>query len=1125
MRNTHKLGFILLFSYILCGANSTLFAQNSKKKPAQQKSKSIRGNTQVDPISAKGYAELPPNNDPNYKIENLAQYVNPFIGTGGHGHTFPGAVMPFGMVQLSPDTRTDASWDGCGGYYYNDAYIYGFSHTHLSGTGVSDYGDVLFQPMSGSSSFDPKKYRSLFNHVSEEAKPGYYRVMLTQPQIAVELTATNRVGFHKYTFQNNNSDSMFVVIDLEHRDQLLSHNLDVNIGSTKVKGFRQSKAWANNQWVYFTANFSLPVLSVRYNAKKSIAILYFGQTLGYNKQDKVKTNEIFCNVGISFTSQDGAQRNNQVEIDYYLRKMDAEGHSLSAYEKKVNATSANVEVMARSNFYNHWFKEVQQNAEDAWNKELNKINIPNKNNEVKNDDLVKFYSALYHCMIHPSLSSDVDFQYRGRDQKIHYSNGNIYSVFSLWDTYRALHPLMSIIDKQRTADFINSFLNQYKQGGRLPVWELGSCETDCMIGYHSVSVIADAIMKGIPGIDIPLAIEAMRHSSDLKEEKYMYANPSISNALKLPKFKLGYIDVKNDAESVSKTLENAYDDWCISRVLFQEKKDSIAQIYLRRSERWKNMLDPETHFMRPRVNGEWLSPFDPREVNNHFTEANSWQYSFYVPHDIKTFTNILGGESKLEQHLDSLFHTSSKTTGREQSDISGLIGQYAHGNEPSHHMAYLYNYCKKPEKTQAILEKIWNEFYTTKPDGLIGNEDCGQMSAWAVMTAMGIYQVAPASNEYSLGMPMFPQIEVRFEDNHVLKITRDNVPDYMGGKIADATGSTEGRFLVSDINNGAGKGEYKNRLKHSELLDYPFIRFAYLPNMVKVKITNNYFKFDFSEAQTHNHDHLPKAVRTQTVLPLPTIIGTRMFEDDNQQILVIANPDYHKLISDKAFTEIHVKNLVTDKVESFATTLDTFKLEIKDNSVVWVGSYDRVGDKPQEFTAAYFVRKPNNYKVVSIAGKYNKQYTGGGDEALINGVLGATEWRAGDWQGYQDQDFEAVIDLGKPTELTSIGARFLQDSRAWILFPKDAEFFVSNDGQKFESVAKIISPVVDTMEQTVALPFETLIPKKTARYVKVKATNYGKLPTWHLGYPYGGTAFIFIDEILINPPIEIPLKK
>jgi hypothetical protein len=342
----------------------------------------------------------------------------------------------------------------------------------------------------------------------------------------------------------------------------------------------------------------------------------------------------------------------------------------------------------------------------------------------------------------------------------------------------------------------------------------------------------------------------------------------------------------------------------------------------------------------------------------------------------------------------------------------------------------------------------------------------------------------------------------------------------MGGKIADAKGSTEGRFLVSDINNGAGKGEYKNRLNHSELLNYPFISFAYLPNMVKADITNNYFQLDFTDAQKHT-----QKLRTQTVLPLPTIIGNRMFEGDKQQILVIANRDCRKLISGQAFTDVHIKNSITDKVETFTNTLDTFKLEIKDNSVVWAGSYDRVGDKPQEFTAAYFVRKPNNYKVVSIAGNYNKQYSGGGVEALVNGVLGATEWRAGDWQGYQDQDFEAVIDLGKPTELTSIGARFLQDSRAWILFPKDAEFFVSNDGHKFESVAKIISPVADTMEQTVALPFETLISKKTARYVKVKATNYGKLPTWHLGYPYGGTAFIFIDEILINPPIEILLKK
>lgn len=1126
MSTFKRLGILLLFSYITLTPSNLLKAQTNKQKSSSVKPK-IKGKTtpaNSPNLNGDRTKDIAPNEEFKPKQE-LTQYVNPFIGTGGHGHTFPGAVTPFGLVQLSPDTRTDASWDGCGGYYYNDAYIYGFSHTHLSGTGVSDYGDVLFQPMSGFSSFDPKKYRSLYNHVSEEANPGYYRVLLTQPQVSVELSASQRVGFHKYTFQNSNNDSMFVVIDLEHRDNLLSHNLDIKVGSSTVEGFRQSKAWANNQWVFFSAKFSLPILSVRYNAKKSIAILYFGQTLGFNKQDKVKTNEVFCNVGVSFTSINGARKNAQNEVQKLMVKLAEQGNSFPEIKARVSATSDNVEVIAQSSFNNAFFKLVREEAKEAWNNELNKINIPNKNNEVKNDDLVKFYSALYHCMIHPSLSSDVDYAYRGRDQKIHSSTRNTYSVFSLWDTYRALHPLMTIIDKGRTADFINSFLNQYKEGGRLPVWELGSCETDCMIGYHSVSVIADAIMKGIPGIDIPLAIDAMRHSSDLKEEKYMYQNPSIANQNKLPKIKLGYIDVKNDAESVSKTLENAYDDWCISRVLFKEKKDSIAQIYLRRSERWKNLLDPETHFMRPRTNGEWLKPFDPREVNNHFTEANSWQYSFYVPHDIEAFTKMLGGSDKLEQKLDSLFHTSSKTTGREQSDISGLIGQYAHGNEPSHHMVYLYNYCNKPAKAQVLLQKIWNEFYTTKPDGLIGNEDCGQMSAWAVMTAMGIYQMAPASNEYTLGVPMFPMVEINFEDNHTLKILRDNLPEYTGGKLADENGNTDGRYLVGDINHGDSKGQYRSKLKFNELNDYPFIRFGYLPNLVKAEITNNYFKFNFSDAELHSYSNLPKAAQTLKYLPLPTIQGPRMFDENTQKVLVIANKDISKLQSEKAFTEIHVKDFKTDSVKSYLTSLDTFQLNIAGNSLVYAGNYANVGEKPIEFTSAYFIQKPNKYKVVSIAGKYNKQYTGGGDDALINGVLGSTEWRAGDWQGYQDQDFEAVIDLGKSTELTSVGARFLQDSRAWILMPTSVEFLVSEDGQKFESISMIKSTVSDTLQQTVIVPVQTIVPKKSARFLKVKAINFGKLPPGHLGYPYGGTAFIFIDEILVNPPLIQTLKN
>jgi predicted alpha-1,2-mannosidase len=385
----------------------------------------------------------------------------------------------------------------------------------------------------------------------------------------------------------------------------------------------------------------------------------------------------------------------------------------------------------------------------AWNKELSKIEAKDKNEE----KLRTFYTALYHVMIHPNIAMDVDGNYRGLDNQIHQAEGfDYYTVFSLWDTFRATHPLFTIIDKKRTSDFINTFLAMYQQGGRLPVWELCSNETDCMIGYHSVSVMADALAKGITNFDIELAFEAMKKSATW-------------NHLGLPQYmENGFLSIDDEHESVSKTLEYAYDDWCIAQVAQYIGNEEDYQNYMYRSNAWRNLLDPETKLMRPRKNGGWLTPFEPREVNNYFTEGNSWQYSFFVPQDVNGMIKAMGGAQIFEEKLDELFSTSTETTGRTQADITGLIGQYAHGNEPSHHMAYLYNYVSKPEKTKQRVHQILEEFYSSKPDGLIGNEDCGQMSAWYVMSAMGLYSVTPGSSQYTLTEPFLDDFTVHLEN-------------------------------------------------------------------------------------------------------------------------------------------------------------------------------------------------------------------------------------------------------------------------------------------------------------------------------------------------------------------------
>ena len=567
-----------------------------------------------------------------------AEYVNPFIGTGGHGHCFPGATLPHGMLQLSPDTRLEG-WDGCSGYHYSDNFIYGFSHTHLSGTGVSDYGDILLMPMTGNPSPLNTVYGSSFSHDREEASPGFYAVHLEDDNIDVALTTTARTGFHQYLFPSSEGK---VILDLKHRDKVLESSIHI-VDSVTVTGMRRSSAWAVNQYVFFVMKFSEPIQ--HYGIWENDSLLSEGtSTLEHSKNAKayfdfqLESKKLQIKVAISPVSIEGA-----------IRNLEAENPGWD-------------------------FESVKTMAKSVWNDELSKITVE----DTSEDKKIIFYTALYHTAIAPNLNMDVDRQYRGRDNQIHTAKDfDYYSVFSLWDTYRATHPLYTLLDTKRTLDYIQTFLTQYQQGGRLPVWELASNETDCMIGYHSVSVIADAYTKGIRGFDSNLALEAMLASAH-------------TNLFGLTGYRSrGFIEANDDHESVSKTLEYAYDDWCIAQFAKALGNQDLYKQFLERAQNYKNLLHPRTGFMQPRNNGGWILPFAPEEVNNHYTEANSWQYSFYAPQDIAGYMKLLGGKSGLEKKLDALFTASEKTTGRDQADITGLIGQYAHGNEPSHHIIYL----------------------------------------------------------------------------------------------------------------------------------------------------------------------------------------------------------------------------------------------------------------------------------------------------------------------------------------------------------------------------------------------------------------------------------------------------
>ncbi len=942
-----------------------------------------------------------------YSQTNFSQFVNPFIGTGGHGHTYPGATLPFGMVQLSPDTRIDGSWDGCSGYHFSDSLLYGFSHTHLSGTGVSDYGDILFVPTTSKPILNGKQYSIGFSHKNEKASAGFYSVTLNDG-INVELTTTTRVGFHKYTFPNKKDN--WIILDLSHRDKTIETKLNI-ISKTKIEGMRRSDAWAKDQHIYFVAEFSKP-FTEDFDFENNNPLILKRHAFKFNSSDK----SILIKVGISTVSIEGAKKNLNAELP-------------------------------------HWdFDKVKSEATNIWNNELGKIQITSNDK----DKLTIFYTALYHTMIQPNVNMDVDSSYRGMDNKIHQADGfTYYTVFSLWDTFRAAHPLYTIIDRKRTLDFINTFLAHYDQGGRLPVWELCSNETDCMIGYHSVSVITDAYVKGIRNFDTQKALEAMKKSATW-------------NHFGLPQYiSNGFLSIEDEHESISKTLEYSYDDWCIAEFAKLLNDRTIFNEYITRSLSYKNIFDSKTGFMRPRINGGWISPFDPKEVNNNFTEANSWQYSFFVPHDISGLISLQGGKENFEKKLDELFTTSTQTTGREQADITGLIGQYAHGNEPSHHMAYLYNYIGKPNKTQFRVNQILNQFYKNSPDGLIGNEDCGQMSAWYILSSLGMYQVCPGNQEFTLSSPIFDKAIINLENGNKIEINsiRENEND----------------IYISKIN---GRNDYT--LNYDDM--QKGINLNYQLNSTFTEKTDNFI--------------FPKTEVLFNLLPVPIIESdSKTFKDSGIVKIYQTEKDSKIYFTSDGITP-------TEKSEKYI-----LPILIEKNITIKAISINNYGERSNVATASYF-KFPNNWNI-QIKSTYSKQYSAGGDDGIIDGLRGDINWRKGGWQGFQGKDFEATIDLMEVKNISTLSAGFLQDTRSWILMPSKVEFETSIDGNKFSSVGIVNNSIKDDDLNVLLKDYSLNLSKSIkTRFIKIKAKNYGKLPSWHAGA--GGDAYIFIDEIIVN---------
>lgn len=664
------------------------------------------------------------------KINRLTSYVNTFTGTDGPGNTYPGAVLPFGMVQLSPDNGLPG-WDRIAGYFWPDSTIAGFSHTHLSGTGAGDMYDLLLMPLNSrfTESLTPEgRYRpySKFSHNQEKASPGYYAVDLLSSGIKAELTTTARVGFHQYTFPKDEKSQL--ILDLGYSlnwDAPVDTKITIENDQT-ISGYRKSKGWARDQRVYFVIKFSKPLEDVQLfeNSKEKDANSVRGKFTRIVANYKTETDEkILVKVALSSASTEGARKNLEAELPDWN------------------------------------FEQTVKDAENIWESYLSKIKI--KGTEPQKE---LFYTNLYHCFLTPSLHSDVDGAYKGADGDVHVANGyNKYDTFSLWDTFRATHPLYTILNPKETEDMIKSFLSHYDETGLLPVWSLAGNETNMMIGYHAVPVIVDAYFKGIP-VDAKKALEACVASAT---EKGRQIDTYIE---------LGYVPTGEDHEnwSVSKTLEYVYNDWCIAQLAKALGENDIEKTFSKRADNWKNLYDSSSTFFRPKdKDGNFSSPFSAKEYTREFCESNAWQYFWFVPHNIEGLIDTLGQE-KFTVKLDSMFTYYPLPEDKLPIFSTGMIGQYAHGNEPSHHVSYLYNSIGKHWKTQQMVRRIIETQYSTEPNGYCGNEDCGQMSAWLVFSSMGMYPINPADGVYSLTSPLFEEAMIQLENGKQFIISTEN---------------------------------------------------------------------------------------------------------------------------------------------------------------------------------------------------------------------------------------------------------------------------------------------------------------------------------------------------------------
>ena len=968
----------------------------------------------------------------------LFETVNPFIGTGGHGHTYPGATMPFGMVQLSPDSRLDG-WDGCGGYHYSDSVIYGFSHTHLQGTGVSDYGDILLMPVTqfnqeGKTWSD--RYKSAFDHEQESAHAGYYSVQLEDHGVFAELTSTNRVGIHRYRLEE--PDTVTLVIDLQHRDELIHYSIEPLNDSTII-GHRLSNNWAKEQHVYFAIRFDRS-----FEWKDQLSEVFTTDTLdnGTLMQSMEYVPVFACDFGSI----------EELNVRLALSFVDTEG-ALKNLEAEAPVSD---------------FDLYRQQAEQSWEQQLQSIAIDGGTN----DERTVFYTALYHCFTTPNIASDKDGRYRGTDLKIHQlspDEGLHYTVFSLWDTFRSLHPLLNWLEPQRSLDFIRTMLRMYQQGGQLPVWELAGNYTGCMIGYHSVPVIQDAVSWDIESFDQELALEAMLQAAD-------------SLHLGLPSYvNYGYIPLDEEHESVSKTLEYAYDDACIAAFANQltstsTNRENVVKRFTKRALSYRNLFNASSNFIQPKRGGAWLEDFEPREVNFNYTEANGWQYNFFAPQDINGHIALMGGDSVYFSMLEKMFTASSETTGRQQPDITGMIGQYAHGNEPSHHMAYLFPYVGNTSRTAELVDEIRSELYPNDPAGLSGNEDCGQMSAWYVWSALGLYPVNPGSDQIIAGLPAFEKMVV--------------TPRPMSRRPAspltiDFKGS--GSYVAGWEFNGLIKSE--SWISKRSLLSGGALHF-----------TGVNTPSDFGMAPI---DRPSEEIADHNFVGVPVIHAPRTFQSLSTQVSISnSNPE--------VLTRFRVRNI--GQVEASSPWL-IYSEPIELDASKTIEAYSENSQGITSARVKHQVRQISHRYELKLSEPFDPQYAAGGSQALIDGIHGSPNYQTGDWQGFWGKDVTAIVDLGESKTVLSMSIGALRDIRPWIFLPKSVAFSCSQNGENWQAIETIEHSLPNDDDANIAHRFISN-ESRQARYWRAEVKHFGNLPPGHLGA--GNPSWVFLDEFELS---------